>query len=78
MKPILPSVFLSPDAVQTRTAKLMGRQSAGRGFMRGLADAYRDDDRPLVLEMSIVIGRPSGVVPNVVQRTAFARGRRCA
>lgn len=49
MKPILPSVFLSPDAVQTRTAKLMGRQSAGRGFMRGLAQAYRDDDRPLVL-----------------------------
>ena len=49
MKPILPSVFLSPDAVQTRTAKLMGRQSAGRGFMRGLAEAYRDDDRPLVL-----------------------------
>lgn len=49
MKPILPSVFLSPDAVQTRTAKLMGRQSAGRGFMRGLAEAYQGDDRPLVL-----------------------------
>ena len=49
MKPVLPSVFLSPDAVQTRTTKLMGRQSAGRGFMRGLAEAYRDDDRPLVL-----------------------------
>ena len=49
MKPVLPSVFLSPDAVQTRTDKLMGRQSAGRGFMRGLAAAYRDDDRSLVL-----------------------------
>ena len=49
MKPVLPSVFLSPDAVQTQTAKLMGRQSAGRGFMRGLAAAYRDDDRSLVL-----------------------------
>lgn len=49
MKPVLPSVFLSPDAVQTQNAKLMGRQSAGRGFMRGLAAAYRDDDRSLVL-----------------------------
>ena len=49
MKPVLPSVFLSPDAVQTQTAKLMGRQSAGRGFMRGLAAAYSDDDRSLVL-----------------------------
>jgi glycosyltransferase involved in cell wall biosynthesis len=49
MKPVLPSVFLSSDAVQTQTAKLMGRQSAGRGFMRGLAAAYRGDDRSLVL-----------------------------
>jgi glycosyltransferase involved in cell wall biosynthesis len=44
MKPVLPSVFLSPDAVQTSTSKLMGRQSAGRGFMRGLAQAYGADD----------------------------------
>lgn len=49
MKPFLPSVFLSPDAVQTRTAKLMGRQSAGRGFMRALAAAHAGDERPLVL-----------------------------
>lgn len=49
MKPILPSVFLSPDAVQTQTAKLMGRQSAGRGFMRGLAAAYQGDERSLIL-----------------------------
>jgi starch synthase len=37
---MLPSIFLTPDAVQTNTSKLMGRQSAGRGFMRGLAHAY--------------------------------------
>lgn len=44
-----PSVFLSPDAVQTNTGKLMGRQSAGRGFMRSLSKAYQGDSRPLKL-----------------------------
>lgn len=45
----MPSVFLSPDAVQTSTTKLMGRQSAGRGFMRGLAKAYAGQAQTLHL-----------------------------
>lgn len=49
MKSVFPSVFLTPDAVQVNTRKLMGRQSAGRGFMRGLAQAYAGDARPLCL-----------------------------
>lgn len=49
MKYVFPSVFLTPDAVQVNTSKLMGRQSAGRGFMRGLAQAYAGDARPLCL-----------------------------
>ena len=49
MKPVFPSVFLTPDAVQVNTSKLMGRQSAGRGFMRGLAKAYVGDARPMCL-----------------------------
>jgi glycosyltransferase involved in cell wall biosynthesis len=49
MKTLLPSVFLSPDAVQTSTSKLMGRQSAGRGFMRGLARAYAAEQQTLHL-----------------------------
>lgn len=40
MIPILPTIYLTPDAVQINTAKLMGRQSAGRGFLRGLSGAY--------------------------------------
>jgi len=72
MKPILPSVFLSPDAVQTRTAKLMGRQSAGRGFMRGLAEAYRDDDRPLVLVHGG--GEQQQVLEAEARETGWTRG----
>lgn len=49
MKSVFPSIFLTPDAVQVNTNKLMGRQSAGRGFMRGLAKAYSHDERPLCL-----------------------------
>lgn len=37
---ILPSIYLTLDSVQTSGAKLMGRQSAGNGFMRALALAY--------------------------------------
>lgn len=46
---MLPSIFLTPDAVQTNTSKLMGRQSAGRGFMRGVAHAYADTAETLRL-----------------------------
>lgn len=46
---MLPSIFLTPDAVQTNTSKLMGRQSAGRGFMRGLAQAYAGQGEALRL-----------------------------
>lgn len=44
-----PHFFLSPDAIQTRTEKLMGRQSAGRGFMRAIVQSYGGDTRPLQL-----------------------------
>ncbi len=46
---VLPSIYLTLDAVQTRSSKLMGRQSAGRGFMRALALAYATDRRALNL-----------------------------
>lgn len=46
---VFPHFFLSPDAIQTRTDKLMGRQSAGRGFMRAIVKAYASDARPLQL-----------------------------
>ena len=49
MKSVFPSVFLTPDAVQVNSSKLMGRQSAGRGVMRGLAQAYAGDARALTL-----------------------------
>lgn len=49
MQTLLPSVFLSPDAVLTNTSKLMGRQSAGRGFMRGLGQAYASQQQTLHL-----------------------------
>ncbi len=43
----LPHLFLSPDAIQTRTNKLMGRQSAGRGFMRAITQGYAEHGEPL-------------------------------
>ena len=49
MRSVIPNLYLSPDAVQVNTPKLMGRQSAGRGFMRGLAKAYPGDSRTLPL-----------------------------
>lgn len=48
-KTVFPAIYLTPDAVQVNTAKLMGRQSAGRGFMRGLSQAFAGDERPLML-----------------------------
>ena len=49
MSATLPAIYLTADAVQVNTPKLMGRQSAGRGFMRGLAKAYAGDSRTLPL-----------------------------
>lgn len=40
MPTVIPAIYLTPDAVQVNTAKLMGRQSAGRCFMRGMPKAY--------------------------------------
>ena len=37
-----PAVFMTADAMAGNTSTLMGRQSAGLGFMRGLARAYRE------------------------------------
>lgn len=36
----LPALFLVPDAVDMNTAKLMGRQSAGNGFLRGFVQHF--------------------------------------
>ena len=49
MNPIFPSVFLTPNAIQTNVQKLMGRQSAGRGFVRALSAAYRHSEQPMRL-----------------------------
>lgn len=46
---MLPSVYLTLDALQTTGTKLMGRQSAGRGFMRSLANAYATETQTLHL-----------------------------
>ena len=35
-----PALFLAADAFEMRTERLMGRQSAGNGFLRGFAAAY--------------------------------------
>lgn len=72
LKKILPSVFLTPDSVQIETPKLMGRQSAGRGFMRGLAAAYREDDRNLVLVHSG--GSQQAVLEAEARDTGWVRG----
>ncbi len=37
---MLPSIYLAPDALMTREGKLVGRQSAGTGFLRAFAQAY--------------------------------------
>ena len=37
-----PALFLAADAIDTGSPRLMGRQSAGSGFLRGLARAFRD------------------------------------
>ena len=54
---VLPSVYLTLDAVQTTSAKLMGRQSAGRGFMRALAKAYATDTQTLNLVHGVASDR---------------------
>ncbi len=47
MPTIFPSFFLTADAVQINTPKLMGRQSAGNGFLRAVVQAYSHVDAPL-------------------------------
>jgi len=37
-----PALFLAADAIDTGSQRLMGRQSAGHGFLRGFIDAYRN------------------------------------
>jgi glycosyltransferase involved in cell wall biosynthesis len=36
-----PALFLAADAIDTGSQRLMGRQSAGHGFLRGFVEAYR-------------------------------------
>ena len=43
----MPSVYLAPDAFLTRQGKLMGRQSAGSGFLRAFGQAYAASRQPL-------------------------------
>ncbi len=38
--PRAPAMYLMPEAVQINQARLMGRHSAGRGFLRAFAQAY--------------------------------------
>ena len=45
-----PALFLAADAFEVRTERLMGRQSAGNGFLRGFAQAWSvADAAPLYL-----------------------------
>ncbi len=47
----LPALFLTPDSVQIDTQQLMGRQSAGNGFLRAFAQSFNSDvnaDLPIV------------------------------
>lgn len=46
---IFPSFFLTADAVQVHGDKLMGRQSAGNGFLRAAARAYAGVEAPFQL-----------------------------
>lgn len=47
--PVFPAFYLTTDSVRTQTPQLMGRQSAGQGFLRSLAQAYAGETRPLNL-----------------------------
>ena len=49
MTPIFPSFFLTADAVQIHADKLMGRQSAGNGFLRAATRAYAEAESPFQL-----------------------------
>jgi alpha-maltose-1-phosphate synthase len=37
---LIPGIYLAPDAFLTRDGKLMGRQSAGTGFLRAFAQSF--------------------------------------
>jgi glycosyltransferase involved in cell wall biosynthesis len=39
--PVLPALFLAADAIDTGSQRLMGRQSAGNGFLRGFVQAVQ-------------------------------------
>jgi glycosyltransferase involved in cell wall biosynthesis len=45
----MPALNLTPDAVQINVPKLMGRQSAGQGFLRAFVAAYNGEDQTLPL-----------------------------
>jgi hypothetical protein len=58
MPTVIPAIYLTPDAVQVNTAKMMGRQSAGRGFNRGMAKAQAGDARlALFLDARLLVGK---------------------
>ena len=37
-----PALFLAADAIDTGSQRLMGRQSAGHGFLRGFVDVVHE------------------------------------
>lgn len=43
----LPALFLTPDSVEIETEKLMGRQSAGNGFLRAYVKAFAHEGAAL-------------------------------
>ena len=53
--PVFPSFYLTADAVQIHNEKLMGRQSAGNGFLRAAVQAYAGVTSPWRL-----VHRPEG------------------
>lgn len=46
---MIPSLYLAPDAFLTREGKLMGRQSAGTGFLRAFSRSYSGSEERLQL-----------------------------
>lgn len=47
MTPLFPTLLLTTDSIKTDAALLMGRQSAGRGFLRAMCRAYADAREPM-------------------------------
>lgn len=65
-----PALFLAADAIDTGSQRLMGRQSAGHGFLRGFVDAYRAAPaRPL--DVVTPAGNDSRFVATALERMGW-------